>query len=121
MSGPLPEPHVEVGTSRREWIALLAGPSLWWGHFMAVYLLGEVACEAGVTGPTLLGLPALSWVIVAATALALVVLAVAARMTWNYRQQTDRGYVLDIGLGLDALFAVAILFTGVPVAVLHPC
>ena len=121
MSGPLPEPHVEVGTSRREWIALLAGPSLWWGHFVGVYLLGEVACELGATGPTVLGLTTLSWVIIGVTVLTLAVVAVAARMTWTYRRRTDRGYVLDVGIGLDALFAVAILFTGIPAAVLHPC
>lgn len=120
MSGPLPEPHVEVGTSRREWIALLAGPSLWWGHFMAVYLLGEVACEVGWTGPALFGLTVLAWLVIAGTVASLAVLALAARMTWTYRQDHG-GHLLGIGLALDALFAVAIVFTGIPAAVLPPC
>ena len=120
MSGPVPEPHVEVGTSRREWIALLAGPSLWWGHFMAVYLLGEVACEIGWTGPSVLGISLLSWLILAGTVVGLVVVAVAARMTWTYREHTG-GHLLDIGLALDALFAFAIVFTGIPAVVLPPC
>lgn len=121
MSGPLPEPEVPVGTSRREWIALLAGPSLWFGHFMAVYLLGEAACAADLVGPEHLGLPVLSWVIVASTVVALGLLVWAAVQTASYRRTHDGGQLLGIGLALDALFALAIVLTGLSVVVLPPC
>lgn len=115
MSGPVPEPKVTVGTSRREWIALLAGPGLWWGHFLTVYLLSEGVCAAasGGTGPTWLPVA-----ILALTVLVLLVIAWAARQTWTYRR---RGQLMTVGLGLDALFAVAVVMTGVPAVVLSPC
>ncbi|WP_370328067.1 hypothetical protein [Euzebya sp.] len=123
MSGPLPEPEVVTPTSRPVWIALLAGPSLWWGHFMAVYLLAEVVCEVGAAGPAWLGLTAFGWAVVAATAGALVATGVAARRTWTYRPEVEPSIdvLLLVGIGLDGLFALAIIATAAPVLWLRPC
>lgn len=123
MSGPIPEPEVPVASSRQAWIALLAGPSLWFGHFMAVYLLAEVLCTATPTPPAWLGLDPLRWAVLATTVVVLVVIGVAARMTWTSRgtHAAPVDGVLMIGLGLDALFAVGVVTTAVPALVLTPC
>lgn len=122
MSGPVPEPEVTVPSSRRLWIALLAGPSLWFGHFMAVYVLAEIVCVAGSDGQPSLGVEALRWAILAITAVVLVVLAIATRQTWTYhgRGVATRPLML-IGVGLDLLFALAIAATAIPALVLMPC
>ncbi|MGI9018318.1 MAG: hypothetical protein ACR2HR_14655 [Euzebya sp.] len=123
MSGPLPEPEVVTPTSRPTWIAVLSGPSLWFGHFMAVYLIAEVVCDSGTTGPQILGLSALKAGVVVLTILAVVTLGVAAVRTQSYRRQlgSDADPMLVIALWLDALFAVAIIFVGLPPLVLVPC
>lgn len=122
MSGPVPEPDVPVASSRRAWIALLSGPSLWFGHFMAVYLLAEVVCAITPSPEAWLGLDPLRWAILAVTAVVLVVIAVAARMTWTYRgAQPEVDGLLAIGMGLYMLFAVGVIATAVPALVLAPC
>lgn len=118
-----------TSTSRPTWIALLAGPSIWFGHFMGVYLLAEAACAADSTGPQVLGLSLLSFSILAATALAVGVVLIAVVRTISYRRQQTGGdgpttatrNLLWLGLLLDGLFIIAILFTGLPVLVLNPC
>lgn len=123
MSGPMPEPEVVIPTSRPTWIAVLSGPSLWFGHFMAVYLVAEAVCAAGATGPEILGLSALRAGVVGLTVLALGVLAIAAVQTMSYRREQgpDASQLLVIALWLDALFAVSIIFVGLPPLVLAPC
>lgn len=123
MSGPVPEPEVPVASSRPAWIALLAGPSLWFGHFMAVYLLAEAVCAATGDLTPWLGLDPLRWTVIGLTVVVLVVIAVAARMTWTYRgpPADDVDGLLVIGIGLDALFAIGVIATAVPALVLVPC
>lgn len=122
MSGPHPEPEVRVASSRPEWIALLSGPSLWFGHFMATYLLAEVACRGGLLLGPVAGLSWLAWIVLAGTAAAIAVLAFAAWQTRAHRRRdTGGGHLLDVALALDALFAVAILYVGLPVVVIAPC
>lgn len=122
MTASPPEPEVHVPTSRPEWIALLSGPSLWFGHFMAVYLLGEVACAAGVLQDRAAGLSWLTWLVLAGTLAALAILGLAAQQTWSYRRRVEgSGQLLGMALALDALFALAIVAVGVPIALLEPC
>lgn len=132
MSGPLPEPQVHSVTSRPLWIALIAGPSLWFGHFMAVYLLTEAVCAAASTslgvGSTwleagALGLSLLSVVVLVITVVAIGVVgwAMVATRSYDRQEPADTGRVMAIGLWLDVLFVVAILFVGLPAMVLSPC
>jgi hypothetical protein len=125
------EPEPVEAPSRPTIIALLSGPSIWFGHFIGVYLLAEVACQFSVlggdpqAGGTTLGsggLPLVSIVVLAATVVALATLAVAAWQTVAYRREGGGDdLLLVVGLGLDALFAFAVLATGLPVLVLQPC
>lgn len=109
--------------ARTTWTAVLAGPAIWFGHFMAVYLIAEAACAAGASGGELLGLPVLSLAILGATAVAVLSLVVVAAMTlsrWR-REPADARELLLVGLALDALFILGILFVGLPALVLPPC
>lgn len=132
MSGPLPEPQVLSVTSRPLWIALIAGPAIWFGHFMAVYLLTEAVCAAAATSPSVgsswlgtgvLGLSLLSVVVLVITIVAIGVIGWAMVATRSYDRQdpADTHRVMAIGLWLDVLFIVAVLFVGLPAMVLAPC
>lgn len=115
------------------WALFLAGPAIWFAHFMAVYLLAEAACAAGGLDAEVLGLSALSLVTLVATALAAaasLVLAGVALRRWRSRTDDpadwlagdDRNAGLALaGSILGALFVVAILFVGLPAAFLEPC
>lgn len=125
---------------RRRFLTLaalfLSGPVIWISYFMAVYLLGEVVCVAEVDR-RLLGLPLLSSLTLMATFVALGVTAITTR--WAHRRwqasgvgwRASKAEVLGVNEGgeqeghlalagwlLGVLFAVAILFVGLPAAVL---
>ena len=114
----------------------LAGPVIWATHFMAVYLLGEALCVAGVGAP-LLGLPALSALTLIATIVAVAATVLTTR--WAYQRwrasevgwdesgaraqaapadRDQEGQLALAGFLLGILFAIAIAFVGVPAAVL---
>lgn len=115
------------------WVLFVAGPVIWGGHFMAVYLLAEAVCAAGGTDARLLGLRPVSTVTLAATAIAVVmtlVLAVSAYRHWRERRAPASDWLdgddLNPGLALagallGVLFVIAILFVGLPAAFLEPC
>lgn len=122
-----------TGGSRAVWALFLAGPVIWFGHFMAVYLLAEAACAAGGLDTDLLGLSALSLVtllVTVAAAVAALVLAGVAHRRWRARTDDpadwlagdDRNAGLALaGSILGVMFVVAILFVGLPAAFLEPC
>lgn len=120
---PEPGPRDRGSGSRTIWIALLSGPSIFFGHFVGVYLLAEATCRLGDATPRLLGLPWVDTAILLATAAALGTIAFAAVRTRSAlrRSAGEAGAELRIGLWLDALFAVAVLLTGLPALVLPTC
>lgn len=115
------------------WVLFLAGPVIWITHFMGVYVLAEAVCAAGGVDVRAFGIPLLSLVTLVATALAVaavIVLAVRAFRVWRADPGDPPGWLpggeRDAGLALAGwllgiLFAVAILFTGIPAAFLEPC
>ncbi|MGE3833397.1 MAG: hypothetical protein AB7H43_01290 [Acidimicrobiia bacterium] len=114
------------------WVLFLAGPVLWFGHFMAVYLLAEAACAADVFDGDLLGLSVLSTVTLAATAAAVVVTLVTTVLAYRrWRAAAGRDDWVDVtdrnaglafaGFILGVVFIAAIGFVGVPAAFLEPC
>lgn len=127
---------------RRRFLTLaglfLAGPSIWLAHFFLVYLLAEAFCTAG-GNLRILALPVVSAVTLLATALAVGAAAVTtllAHRRWrrsltpspathdDLSSETERGHDKDLALAgvlLGILFIVAILFVGLPAAVLNPC
>lgn len=115
------------------WVLLLAGPVLWFAHFMAVYLLVEGACALDTMGGDLLGFPALATLTLAATGAAVAITAATTTMAYRrWRRDPSPGHdwlsVTDgnaglafAGFVLGLVFAAAILFVGVPAAFLDPC
>lgn len=106
----------------------LAGLVVWAAHFAAIYAISAVACERGLAGQRVLGLPWVAALVGLATVVALVVLAVAARPAWH----APRGPVLDGGEAEPqfsrwlagssaALAALAVLFQALPAALLPGC
>ena len=115
----------------------LAGPVIWASHFMVVYLVAEAVCAAG-TDVRVLGLHVLSTVTLVATGVALVVTAVTtvaayrrwrrSGIGWDADAAPDAGGVAEqegrlalAGFLLGILFALAVLFVGLPALALEPC
>lgn len=124
---------VSERSSRMIWVLLVAGPVIWFTHFMAVYSLAEAVCAMSPSDQRLLGLQLVSLATLIATALAVFATALYGWFAYRYwRARRSAGFDwldgddLNPGLALagcllSALFVVAVLFVGVPAAVLDPC
>jgi hypothetical protein len=102
----------------------LAGPVIWYTHFWVVYLAAEWGCQ--VVGDFLI----LGRSGVAVVTVALTVAGVGLTVWYMVRawQRRGRGEPSDqpgefsrAGLILGLIFAMGILFVGVPALVLTPC
>lgn len=131
------EDHVptpaDQGHGMAVWVLFLAGPTLWFTHFILVYVLAEVLCKplAGVDGVT--ALPLVSVLTVVATivfALAAAVGSALAYRRWresrdapadDERASAQGESLVFAGFLLGVLFTVAVVFTGAPAVVLRPC
>jgi hypothetical protein len=122
------------------WFGVLAGPIVWSLHFLAGYGLSEVACRLRLLESPVMGLTALSLIILFLTFGALIITLYAgfiAYRNWHSanreglpssnaaeprRLDRDSGQFMALsGLILSALFSFLILATGLPVLVLRPC
>lgn len=123
-----------VGRRERSvWALFLAGPVVWFAHFMGVYLLVEGACALDALDEELFGMHALAAATLAATAIAVAVMVVTSALAYRrWRQDpepgtdwlsvTDRNAGLAFaGFVLGLVFIAAVLFVGVPAAFLRPC
>jgi hypothetical protein len=133
---------VDVSGDRRDriiWVAFLAGPVVWFAHFMIVYLVAEAGCTGGGPGLELFDPPVPKAVTAAATIVGATATLLAA--AWNHRrwranspaadQPADltgepsdgggRGSLAFSGLLLAGLSTVAILFQGLFGLVLPAC
>ena len=133
---------VDVSRDRRArivWVVFLAGPVVWFGHFMLVYLVVEAGCSGGGPGLAVFDPPVPTAVTLVATAVAAVAclwsgwwgyrrwrVATRERRTagdWPWEAQHDgRSAMLAFsGLLLSLLSLVAVLLVGLPAAVLPAC
>lgn len=135
---------VDVSRDRRArviWVVFLAGPVIWFAHFMVVYLIAEAGCTGEGPGLSALAPPVPTIATLAVTAVAAVGCLWCA--WWGYRRwrdnaedpepdvtgdlsgdlpQDDRGGTLAfVGFLLSSLSFVTVLLVGVPAAVLPPC
>ena len=127
---PLP---ADQGHGLAVWLLFLAGPTLWFTHFILVYVLAEVLCKplAGVDGVT--SLPLISVLTIVATIVFAVATAAGAWLAfrrWREWQDSPRDEeqsamqgetLVFTGFLLGLLFTVAVLMTGAPALVLRPC
>jgi len=135
---------VDVSRDRRSrsiWVALLAGPIIWFTHFMVVYLAVEAGCTGDGPGLTVFDPPVPTVLTVAATVVAAIAClwsAVWALRRWRVRDDRsgaamtddlsadleygDRNGLLSfVGFLLSSLSVVAILMVGLPALVLPAC
>jgi hypothetical protein len=135
---------VDVSRDRRArvtWVFFLAGPVIWFVHFMVVYLAVEAGCTGDGPGLRLFNPPVPAIVTIAATAVAAIAclgFAGWAQVRWRASKHQpaadeardlsgdlkdhDRGGSLAFaGFLLSLLFFVAILFVGLPALVLPAC
>lgn len=131
------EPTTSLGrpSSRALWFGLLSGPIIWSVQFLIVYLLVEIACQAGVLQTQVLGLELVSLLVIILTAASLASVAYGGLFSYRKFQQTGDGKVFDrenlsasparfmalSGLALNLLFGLLILLMGIPAIVLAPC
>lgn len=130
----------DAPSSRTIWVLFLAGPTIWFAHFMLVYLVAEAVCVGGRPDRELWGMPLVSTVTVVATVAAVV--AIAAFTAVAYRRWRQDEALVDgqgddeeelaaavgrdralafAGFVLGVLFVVAVLYTGAPALWLTPC
>jgi hypothetical protein len=131
------------------WLVFLAGPLIWCSYFSLVYMVAEAACATnrGVLDFSILGMPALSALVLATTALATLatlfftwqsyrIWSSARRALRTVEQRNDLApeartdartagersqFMAFAGLLLSLSFLVATLYTGLPALVLRPC
>lgn len=135
---------VDVSRDRRErpiWVALLAGPVIWFAYFVLVYMVTEAGCTGGGPGLRLLAPPVPTVVTVVATVLAAIACLAAAfwaHRRWQRRDDrsgtamTDdlaadleigdrNGLLAFVGFLLSLLSFVSVLLIGLPALVLPAC
>lgn len=137
---------VDVSQDRRRrwiWAMFLAGPIIWFGHFMLVYLVAEAGCTGDGPGLNVFDPPVPVTLTLVSSVLALAACAAATLWAFRHWQSASneverspddaedlageydddrrRGALAFAGLLLSAFSAIAILFTAAPALVLGPC
>lgn len=115
------EPVVVTPSTIGTWSLTLAGPVLWFVHFVVVYLLAEAACEAQRTAEmTFISERTLSWSVAIATIVAALLCVLAAVAAWRrHRREGEPMMVVGTLLGVGS--AATVLAVGLPGLVLGPC
>ncbi|HYF07367.1 MAG TPA: hypothetical protein VD970_07070 [Acetobacteraceae bacterium] len=105
-----------------------AGLAVWGTHFGAIYAINALACERGLTGMHVLGLPLVPALILAATALALAALVPLVRPAFRHGApdateggETEPRFTRWFAAGSSVYAALAILFQAAPALVLPGC
>jgi hypothetical protein len=104
------------GRLARQWLVLLLPPVAWAIALGAMFSVTDESCARG--SHTAL------WVIVGGCA----VLAIAgAPLAWRERRHADQGdidrtrFMMELALGLSALFSLIVLMNAIPILLLSPC
>ncbi len=103
---------------------LIAGPTIWMVHFLAIYIVNALGCARPRSALALpaLGLPLSSWLILAGTVLALAVMAiVTARQAGRVRKLGLDTFHLWLTGALCLLSALAVIWQTVPVFLVAAC
>lgn len=138
---PMPVDVAADPSTRRAMALFLAGPVVWFTHFVVVYLVAEAGCTGSGPGLEVFAPPVPAVVAVVATVVAVV--ACLAVAWWEWRRwrvgaaRTPREGALEqpegmgddrrggplalTGLLLALLSAVAVVFVGLPAVVLPGC
>lgn len=132
---PVPVDLARDRESRTVWLVFLAGPLLWFAHFMLVYLVAEAGCTGEGTGLTAFDPPVPAVTTVVATVLfaAGCLAATVWGLRWWRRGHTPTrardsaaessafASLAFVGALLSALSFLAVLFVGVAGVVFTGC
>jgi hypothetical protein len=116
---------------RAAWTHLLAGPVIYSVYFIVGYMIAEAGCKTEFLSGTMMGINAVSAVIVVltgVTALVLLYEVVTSYRHWRRYQnapeselEVHKPFVWMSGLLLSALFALMTISTGISIFALQPC
>lgn len=121
--------------ARATWVVLLAGPVIWFIHFMVVYMVAEAGCTGSGPGLRVLDPPVPATVTIVATVVAVIACLGCAgwalRRSRAGREEGDAAHeagargrhreLAFVGMLLSLLSAIAVLFVGVPALVFTGC
>jgi hypothetical protein len=114
------------------WLGLLGAPSVWLVHILALWMIAEWGCLAGWAHYTILGVQAVTLLLVIATCVALPLVIAAGLVAWrtwrrarasaNDRGSENRSAYMGLGgIALSTLFGFAIILESLPALLLSPC
>jgi hypothetical protein len=121
------------GAPSRFWAlySVLAGPLVWFVHFVFVWAVAEMGCIANYTNMPILTPSAIRTIVVVATVVALAAVALGLFTGWRWRGAVREGgvsmaesrakFLIQVGLSLSALFFVSIVVTALPAFVIGVC
>lgn len=140
---PVPVKVAGDRRDRRLLGVLLAGPVVWFTHFMLVYLVAEMGCAGDGPGFELFDPPVPVVTTIVATILAVALCAVTGLWAWRWWRSSRReddapdrvrdavsreldgdqrgGSMAFVGFTLSVFSLVAVLFTAAPALVLWSC
>lgn len=109
----------------RLWFALLGGAVAWTGHLMLAYAISEFGCTSGIGRRSVLGVSAVSWMLLlmSAAMIALAAWAYAtaggvgrgARGTSHPDEHSTAEYVAHFGRIANGLFLFIVVIESVPI------
>ncbi len=106
----------------RTFLSMLAGPIIWAAHFLFIYTVNGIACARPAMYAAWLGLPVSSWIIVGASLLALVAMAlIYLRQRTRMPHMESPKFLPWLAGALSLLSAVAVIWETVPVLLLSAC
>ncbi len=127
MAGPVEDSYRSRDAPRpwRRWFAFLGGGIAWTLHLLSIYAIGEFGCTSGFDETMWLGVSAVAWLLIGASAILLGVATAAvvigyrdAGGRWNDSDEPpeDAQEILSqFGWVLSALFMLVILIESVPI------
>lgn len=125
-SSPRSEP-----SDRFLWVSALSGPVIWSIYFLIGYLVVEAICKTSFLSTTILVPIIVALTVIAAAAT--VYMGLLSYRIWRasgeegelhgeeFRNKYHSRFMTFIGLILNALFAITIVLTGIPVLYLPLC
>lgn len=116
------EPVVPAPSSWRLWVLLLGGPSLWFAHFMVVYLTAEAVCTPKLVGAEQPWSDAtLDGFVVVATIVAVALCLAVSLLSWRRLRREPAQWLWWVSIVLGIGSALTVVAVGVPVLAVGTC
>ena len=115
---------------RRLWLIFVSGPIIWTVHFLAIWVLTEFGCASTLSTFNIAGLDGVTFAVIVATGIALVLLlwatVTALQMRGEYRTDDNATYDLKhflagAGWVMNILFLAVTIVTAFPVIWFSSC